>query len=170
MSHLGVAADWESHPITGFVKTSVGYGDLGGTPLISEILPGLWMGGCKDGVKLPDEFGFVLSLYPWEKYQLGPSTVRHEETLYDSADIPSTALLDELADLAVGHWAAGTRVLIHCQAGLNRSGLLTTLVLVRGLGMSARGGIDLLRQKRSQYVLCNQTFEKYLLALDVAAR
>ncbi len=54
------------------------------------------------------------------------------------------------------------RVLIRCQAGWNRSGLITSLVLMRA-GYSAQEAIDLIRERRSHHALCNQTFEQFLL-------
>lgn len=39
-------------------------------PYISQIAPDLWMGGCADGLELPAEIDHVVSLYPWESYDL----------------------------------------------------------------------------------------------------
>ena len=56
-------------------------------PLISEIAPNLWQGGCEDGLILPDFIRHLVSLYPWESY-----TVRHQldsallVRMYDSDD------------------------------------------------------------------------------------
>jgi hypothetical protein len=52
---------------------------------------------------------------------------------------------------------AGRKVLVVCQAGLNRSGLVVALVLVF-LGLSPKKAIQMLRQKRSSYVLYNKSF------------
>ena len=58
--------------------------------------------------------------------------------------------------------AAGKRVNIRCQAGLNRSGLVTALTLMIS-GLSADQAIDTLRAKRSSYALCNGEYEHWLL-------
>ena len=56
-------------------------------PFISEIVPDLWLGGCEDGLVLPDFIENLVSLYPWESY-----TVNHEldssleVRMYDSLD------------------------------------------------------------------------------------
>jgi protein-tyrosine phosphatase len=55
--------------------------------------------------------------------------------------------------------------LVHCQAGLNRSGLISALALIEE-GMKAVDAISLLRAKRSRAVLCNQLFEKWLLTRE----
>lgn len=132
--------------------------------LISEILPGLWQGGCIDNVELPHDFDMVISLYPWEQYKLGPNTERMEITAYDSHDVPDVILGVELAH---ARWKAGQKVLIHCQAGLNRSGLTAAQVLMKE-GYTAQEAIDMLRTSRCSAVLCNRTFEKHLLELDDA--
>ncbi len=54
---------------------------------------------------------------------------------------------------------------MHCQAGINRSGLVTALALVEE-GMKAVDAIALLRAKRSPAVLCNRAFEQWLLTRD----
>ena len=59
--------------------------------------------------------------------------------------------------------AAGKTVFIHCRLGLNRSGLLTGLVLIDE-GYGAKDAIEMMRNLRSPYVLENKTFERYLLS------
>ncbi len=59
--------------------------------------------------------------------------------------------------------AAGKTVFIHCRLGLNRSGLLTGLVLIDE-GYRAKDAIEMMRSLRSPYVLENKTFERYLLS------
>ena len=58
-------------------------------------------------------------------------------------------------------WKAGKRVLIRCQAGLNRSGLLMALVLIRD-GHTPEQAVELIRQNRGDIALCNDTFVRWL--------
>jgi protein-tyrosine phosphatase len=78
-----------------------------------------------------------------------------------------TASLDELDDIAkqVNKWRERGQVLVHCQAGLNRSSLVVVRALMLAPGMSAKEAIALLREKRSTACLCNKGFEDYLLSL-----
>lgn len=156
-------ADFASHHIEGYARAAQEQGLDGyfSVPLISEVLPGLWQGGCIDGVRLPDDFTLVVSLYKWESYDVGPTTERLTFTAYDAAEVPDVA---EAANAAYAAWKAGGKVLIHCQAGLNRSGLTTALVLMAD-GYSADDAIRLVREKRCPMVLCNATFERYLREL-----
>ena len=158
MSLEDLQADLESHHIEGFAV----HGDTPfSMPLVSHIIGNLWTGGCRDGVVLPDDFRYVISLYPWERYELGPDTERVEVTMYDSAaDLGDDEQLYELAALVNTYRAAG-RTLVHCQAGLNRSSLVAGLALVED-GMTPDEAIDLLRERRSPTVLCNHAFERWL--------
>lgn len=169
MSAVNDRADFASHRIEGFARAALEAGRPGqfDVPLISEIAPNLWMGGCKDGVRLPDDFALVVSLYPWERYALGPDTQRIEAALYDAAEVPDPTQLHDLAEL-VNVARENGRVLVHCQAGLNRSGLITALSLVLD-GMAPADAVALLREKRCDVVLCNVAFEQWLLALPVPA-
>lgn len=134
-------------------------------PAISEILPGLWSGGCLDGLYLPDEFGFVLSVFPWGKYQLGPDTDRLQVSLYDGPEVPPITLLNSLAVIVNWqHQMEEKTVLVHCQAGLNRSSLVVVGALILR-GMTPDEAIALVREKRSPYCLCNPEFERYLRGL-----
>jgi protein-tyrosine phosphatase len=129
-------------------------------PFISEIAHNLWQGGCEDGLILPDFIQHVVSLYPWESYK-----IRHDldsvllVRMYDSED-QTFEQIDELA-----RWVNLCRttgpVLVHCQAGLNRSGLVAARALMLD-GMSADDAIRIVREKRSPACLCNRAFEDYL--------
>lgn len=85
--------------------------------------------------------------------------------MYDSSD-QGFAQVD-----AIAAWVNVCRkdgpTLVHCQAGLNRSGLVAARALTLD-GMNAADAIALLREKRSPAVLCNRSFESWLTA-DIAA-
>src|SRR4051812_39267412 len=76
------------HRMSGYARAALEAGKPGyfDVPLISQVKDNLWQGGCIHGLTLPDDFDFVLSLYPWGKYTLGPNTVRKEVTMYDALD------------------------------------------------------------------------------------
>jgi hypothetical protein len=157
---------FERHRIKGHVAHAAAKGidpeiDI---PLISHVDGKLWQGGCKDNVPLPDEFDFVLSLYRWESYRIGKNTQRMIVTMYDSL-AQGFEQVNELAEMVQMRLDRGETVLVHCQAGLNRSGLLTARVLMLQ-GYTAADAIALLREKRSPLVLCNDAFETWLLDHD----
>ena len=129
-------------------------------PFISEITDNLWLGGCEDGLVLPEFIGHLVSLYPWEQY-----TVKHdldsrlEVRLYDQTD-QAMDQVDAIASL-VNTCRRSAPTLVHCQAGLNRSSLVAARALVLE-GMSADEAITLIRDKRSPACLCNPAFERWL--------
>lgn len=69
--------------------------------------------------------------------------------------------IDDLAEAAYQALVDGQRVLVRCQAGLNRSSLVAALTMMR-IGSSADRAIEHFRSVRSPYVLCNQSFVDYL--------
>jgi protein-tyrosine phosphatase len=150
-------ADFNSERIEGFAR-------MGNTPfsvpLFSEVNNMLWQGGCPVG-EAPQEFAYIINLYPWGVYKTNPHQESHIHTMYDSNTVADTRLIEYLAD-TVNHCRKRGRTLVHCQAGLNRSAFITALALIRE-GMKADEAVALLRQKRSPAVLCNQAFEKFLL-------
>lgn len=164
----GATADLAGHHIEGIARAAVEAGKDGSfsVPLISHIDGNLWTGGCRDGVRLPDDFKFVVSLYPWEKYSLGANTTRLEVKMLDSAEVPDLRQLVDIARIANAFMASG-KTLIHCQAGLNRSGLISALALILA-GDKPKRAIDLLRERRCDVVLCNEHFERFLLDFDGA--
>lgn len=132
-------------------------------PFISNIEKNLWQGGCKDGLIAPNSIDVIISLYPWEKYKLLNHQILVSYRMYDSTD-QGFDQIEEIAQQVNIYLDYGKTVLVHCQAGLNRS----SLVVARSLmlkGRTAKDSITLLREKRSMACLCNPSFEKYLLSL-----
>lgn len=143
----------------------------------SEVLPGLFMGGDSGGHHGTDSrdpalivstpFDTVVTLYA----QAQPAAVHVEELRYGFAD-GTMALIDverllRTAQWARARWRSGDRVLVRCQAGLNRSGLVVCLVLMLE-GLSPTDAIATVRQRRSPMALCNQGFVQWLTT-DAAA-
>jgi protein-tyrosine phosphatase len=159
-----VTIDWTNQRMTGFVRDfgpTDGWMDI---PLISPVKGDLYQGGCKDGVNLGSEFKTVVSLYKWERYVRAEGVDLYEFEAYDSSSGLDEETLFKASDAALKGLEKG-KTLIHCQAGLNRSGLTAAFTLMR-MGMSAQDAIDLLRKQRSGMVLCNQTFVKQLHDLE----
>jgi len=63
---------------------------------------------------------------------------------------------------AYARWQSGARVLIRCQAGVNRSGLVMALTLMRH-GLSATNAIGLIREGRGPAALSNRHFVRWLV-------
>jgi protein-tyrosine phosphatase len=74
---------------------------------------------------------------------------------------PDATRVVRVAKAAYRRWQAGDQVLIRCQAGLNRSGLVTALVLMID-GYTADEAIDLIRDRRSPDALFNTDFVRWL--------
>ena len=143
--------------------------------LWSEVLPGLWQGGTDDadvvdrsrrfpGIAL-SEFGFVATMYA----SANPVDWFVKEMrfgFWDSnmADFDPADLLD-IVSVTHRQWKAGKQVLVRCQAGLNRSGLVMALVLIRE-GYTADDAIALIRKRRGSSALCNHRFEAWLRLVD----
>jgi hypothetical protein len=134
----------------------------------SEIAPGLWMGGTPRHETIgvvqpmlgysPDRpFDAVLTLYAWA----APASWGVEERRFGFPDrhvieeyVP---VIHDLADWAHERWSSGRRVLIRCAGGMNRSGLLVALTLVRA-GYSPSKAIELIRERRHPWALNNHSF------------
>lgn len=132
-------------------------------PYITQVADNLWQGGCETGLILPSHINYVVSLYPWERYE-----IRHKvrgELYIRMYDDPNQAL-DQIEDLArqVNKWREKGQVLVHCQAGLNRSSLVVARALMLE-GATADDVIKMIREKRSPACLCNDAFEDYLRGL-----
>ena len=143
-----------------------------------EVLPGLWQGGTPDeewlhrrdtvghGARDARPFDAVVTLFSLAR-PFGPGV---EELRFGFADAhPAHTDMDAVvraARWAHERWRAGQRVLIRCQAGWNRSGLVTALVLMLD-GWAAADAIERIRATRSPWALCNDDFAAWLLASPV---
>jgi hypothetical protein len=143
--------------------------------LFNEILPNLFMGGTLDSKTIDcaqplqefqseREFDCIVTLYAWA----APANWGVEERRlgFPDAQIIEEYLepIHEMAAWAHSRWKSGKKVLIRCQAGLNRSGLLTALVLLQE-GHSPKQAIELIREKRSEWALCNSDYVAYIESL-----
>ena len=149
--------------------------------LWTETVPNLWQGGTLDRWA-SDEWHYSA---PTNSRQISKEVFDSVYTLYADAEPvgwfvkevrlgfydsamndfdPETELVD-IVKMAHKDWKSGKRVLIRCQAGLNRSGIVMALVLIRD-GYSPEEAITVMREKRSEAVLCNRHFVDYLLGLN----
>lgn len=131
-------------------------------PFITKIADNLWVGGVESGLILPEEIKFVLSLYKWESYSVPNDDVLYKKVeMYDSID-QSFEQVDALAAMVNMH-RENTPVLVHCQAGLNRSALIVARAMfLNGEFETGDEIIRYLRAKRSPAVLCNPAFEAWV--------
>jgi len=140
--------------------------------LYSEIAPNLFMGGTDDNdvihfparinrrVDMP--FDAIVTMYAWAQ----PADWRVQEFRYG---VPDAAIADidlsrlkQAVEFGYNRWMAGDRVLVRCQAGLNRSGLVTALILM-STGLDAETAIKEIRKNRAGMALFNHDYVNWLL-------
>jgi hypothetical protein len=125
--------------------------------------PHLWQGGCAANIP-PGSFDYVLTMDAGvhRGWPVPDGTVGFLWDIPDAA-VPNVKVLRQWAttvrDLAL---IANRRVLVRCQAGLNRSGLVVATVLVLH-GMDPQEAIDTIRRRRSPYALCNERFAAWII-------
>lgn len=141
--------------------------------LYSEIAPNLFMGGTddEDTIHVPQRsyaprkdlpFDAIITLYAWAR----PADWHIQEFRYGFPDASIQDIdlkrLKLTIEWGYQQWMRGDRLLVRCQAGLNRSGLVTALILMQ-CGLSGEEAIALIREKRTSYALCNNAYEAWLL-------
>lgn len=141
--------------------------------LYSMIAPNLFQGGTDDldvihlaqnnnrpRTDLP--FDSIVTMYAWAR----PADWKVQEFRYGVPDASITDIdLDRLrqaVDFGYDRWKQGDRVLIRCQAGLNRSGLVLALILIKD-GLKPAEAIALIRSNRGEDALFNHDFCNWLL-------
>ena len=142
--------------------------------LYSEIAPNLFMGGTADEdvihqavaytkarTDLP--FDAIITMYAWAN----PADWRVQEFrygIYDSAiaDIDLDRL-KQAVEFGYNRWLSGDRVLVRCQAGLNRSGLVTALIMM-STGLDAETAIEQIRKNRAEIALFNNDYVEWLMS------
>ena len=144
------------------------------TSLYSEIAPNLFMGGTADEdvihqavaynkarTDLP--FDAIITMYAWAN----PADWRVQEFrygIYDSAiaDIDLDRL-KQAVEFGYNRWLSGDRVLVRCQAGLNRSGLVIALIMM-STGLDAETAIEQIRKNRADVALFNNNYVEWLMS------
>lgn len=154
--------------------------------LWTEIVPGLWVGGTHDDDTMArgrgytidsqgrrrgvvdnaeitkNEFDAVITLYAWAR----PVDWHVEELRTGIMDgIPTPEELELVMEaVAWGYkrWTSGRKVLVRCQAGMNRSSLVAALILMEN-GMRAGEAIQAIRTQRSRHCLFNEEFVRVLI-------
>jgi protein-tyrosine phosphatase len=133
-------------------------------PLMTEVIPGLWVGGAC-GSLLPEEIRHVVSLIGGIGYE-----VKHplHSVLIAHWNDDAEQDLGQVGPMAqwVNSCFPTGPVLVHCGAGLNRSSVVAARAMML-TGMSADDAISLLRSRRSEYCLANPHFEKWLRRQDI---
>ena len=142
--------------------------------LFSEIAPNLFMGGTddEDVIHFPQKsrlprkdlpFDSIITMYAWAR----PADWQVQEFRYGIPDASIQQIdlcrLKEAVDFGYKRWFAGDRVLVRCQAGLNRSGLVTALILMRS-GLDAQSAIQEIRDHRAELALFNNEYVRWLLS------
>lgn len=147
-----------------YVNKQGGSASIDDLTLISHIEDNLYVGGCMDGIDLGDFFSHVFSMYKWEAYTVGPHTKVHTVTMYDAHGAADPAEIEDLAQRVSDALDKGGNVLVHCQAGINRSNLVAAAALVKR-GRTPEEAIGLLRNRRHRHVLANRSFEDHIKGL-----
>ena len=147
------------------------------TSLYSEIVQNLFMGGTADDdvIHLPAArvkrndlpFDAIVTMYAWAR----PADWRVQEFRYG---VPDAAIADidldrlkQAVDFGYNRWMAGDRVLVRCQAGLNRSRLVTALILM-STGLDAETAIREIRKNRADIALFNNEYVTWLMTEGAA--
>ena len=141
--------------------------------LYSMIAPNLFQGGTDDldvihlaqtdsrpRIDLP--FDAIVTMYAWAR----PADWKVQEFRYGVPDAAITDIdLDRLrqaVEFGYDRWKEGDRVLVRCQAGLNRSGLVLALILIKD-GLAPTEAIARIRENRGEDALFNRDFHNWLL-------
>jgi hypothetical protein len=151
----------------------------------TEVHTNLWLGGCDythavtDGrrtwarAKVDADSGFdtVITLWDgWNPSTYGPepdSGVEHHHLPFLDGPLTREALntVARAAEVTLRDLSEGKSVLVRCQAGLNRSGLVVGTTLVNGVGLTGYDALSRMRAARSPWVMCNREFAEFLMLL-----
>jgi protein-tyrosine phosphatase len=130
---------------------------------VSDIAPGLLMGSWPERMtQWPD---VIVNCALRRHRPLIEGRIVINFAFADEPRLPDVAAMHAVADTINLYRARGMSVLVHCEAGLNRSGLIVALALVRA-GMKGTDALATIRARRHADCLCNDTFAAYIAALS----
>ena len=135
----------------------------------TELLLGLWQGGCPVDFTWVREAGIRAVVDLSDADSVAPAgeldgLVYLKAPLADGAAVPDPPLVLRLAALVAGLRDEGYRVLVHCGFGRNRSGLLAALVVREALGVSGAEALAHVQARRRRAVN-NEAFADWLRSL-----
>lgn len=132
-------------------------------PAISHIAHNLYQGGSlRSGMVLPDFFGHILNLGSVTSYDVRHAVETDATFDLSDNDQQDMELVETVARLAVDLSRRGP-LLLHCYAGLNRSGVVMARTLMLRDELTAQQAIDQVREQRTDIALCNDMFVDWLL-------
>jgi hypothetical protein len=121
----------------------------------------LWQGGTPDILRRWDMI-VGLEHEPTDRIQarlrLGGTYIWHP---IDDFEVVDSNALRDIALLVADRVELGAKVLVHCSAGLNRSGVVNARALM-WMDHTAEEAISRVRKNRYQTVLCNPRFVRWL--------
>lgn len=122
---------------------------------MQEIIPGLFLGDVQDGMRPFD--GFIFDVVEDPRHYLVISYVHRENTgwipillVVNGQIIASRYQLDVAADNIESAMQSHGKVLVHCNAGIERSPLTVAWFLYRKRGLSIDEAYALIISKRPQ--------------------
>jgi protein-tyrosine phosphatase len=132
----------------------------------NEVIPGLYQGskpepGCYDAdviILMAEEYQPRSHYFPCTRLVVHAPI--DDNPAYMKPDERDAVV--KASDYAARALRAGQRVLITCNMGLNRSGVVTALTLRRTYGMSPDQAIGLVRRARGPHALSNPQFEHFI--------
>ncbi|MFN2557658.1 MAG: dual specificity protein phosphatase family protein [Nitriliruptorales bacterium] len=134
-----------------------------------EVIPGLWQGGSRTSPE-PARFDVVVSLCARGNRRAPlPPGQRCLTWFIADAAVPDEETIRRVARQVSAWLDEGQRVLVRCQAGLNRSGLVVARTLVER-GFQPAEAIQLIRHRRHRRALNNQAFVAWLLKEGAGTR
>ena len=140
----------------------------------NEVVPGLWQGSVPPQGGALRRAGFQAVILCAREHQPSGSLFRGIRVFRAPLDDDPKGLTareidtwlaaaSKVALLVRGGTRLGSRVLVTCQAGLNRSGIVVAQALKLN-GHSAEDAIAAVRRARGDWALCNEAFVKALRA------
>lgn len=125
-----------------------------------HIIGNLYVGGLTNDT---DAFKYIFCCTPDKTYFGNSKQVIHLVSFNDTEhELPPEWFIDDVVARVVECCQKGA-TFVHCSAGLNRSGLIAALSLVKAGSHSPTEAVALLRTKRAANMLCNNLFEKRVL-------
>jgi protein-tyrosine phosphatase len=108
-------------------------------------------------------FDAIVTMYAWAR----PADWKVQEFRYGIYDSAITEIdldrLKQAVEFGYNRWLSGDRLLVRCQAGLNRSGLVTALIMM-STGLDAETAIEQIRKNRGEDALFNNHYVEWLMS------